>query len=531
MNHWLLLDIPAFNNGLQALCWMLIHSLWQGLLLTIVAGALMLFTRKASAAVRYSLLVVLVGLFLAGCGYTFVYEWNSLHATTTAPASAFYISNVLQHYGIDHWPAIWARYCSDHATVIVTTWFIILCLRCWQMGRGLLYMRRVRVSGIEEPGLYWSGQLNRLAQQLGIRQAVGLLESGITKVPVVIGHWKPVVYMPLGLLANLPPDQVEAVLLHELAHIRRHDFLINLLQYIAETIFFFNPGLLWVSSLVKLEREHCCDDIALQQTQKKKPFLEALVSFKEHALYGAGYVTAFPGTKNQLLQRVTRILQNRNHSLSTGEKAFFFGSLLLTVVLLIAVGNKQVVVHQPAQPAIAAIAVVPVRQVETMLPNKPVVKSKKPVLKSDCPNKLKASKDIRTVALETIPAEVLPPQDPYPPDYPTQVSQLSAVQQTVLRKRQATSDREHAELDRQQAVKDREQAEKDRAQAVIDRKMAERHRTQAMLDRVQADKDREQADLDRAQADIDRLRAEKDRQQATKDREQFERDRVAYKHQ
>src|SRR4030095_11498069 len=95
------------------------------------------------------------------------------------------------------------------------------------------------------------------------------LQSSLTKVPVVIGHLKPVILFPIGILNSLPQNEVEAILLHELAHIARNDFLINLLQQFTEIIFFFNPAVIWVSSCIKSERENCCDDIAISVTQDK----------------------------------------------------------------------------------------------------------------------------------------------------------------------------------------------------------------------------------------------------------------------
>jgi beta-lactamase regulating signal transducer with metallopeptidase domain len=499
------------NNVLtQAICWTLIHSLWQGLLLTIVAGTIMLFTKKASPAVRYRLLMVLFVAFLVVCGYTFILEWNSADATGTLIAGTLPVNHVLQNYGMGDLPAAWIQYCSHHALVIVTGWLIIFAFRCWQMTRALLYIRRIRGSRFQDPEPYWINKLHTLSQQLNIQRTVTLLESGITKIPVVVGHLKPVIYMPLGLLANLPADQVEAVLLHELAHIRRHDFIINLLQNIAETLFFFNPGLLWVSSLLKQEREHCCDDVALEHTCKKKQFIEALISFREHAVYGNRYVTAFPGKKNQLLQRVTRIIQNRNNSLNAPEKIFFLFSFLVGAVLLVAAGHKPLPVADKGMANQAPV-------VNRTLLNRPVVVEPK---KAITIQKVKCSivkkpvqicrKEIPQQKLEKTP-EVYINADAAKPVIPQdQVNLLSA---------------DHA---KNQAELDRLQAEKDRAHAELDRKQAENDRAQAELDRQQAIQHRLQADRDRAQADIDRRQAEKDRQQAVKDREQSERDRIAY---
>jgi bla regulator protein BlaR1 len=510
------------NNGLtQAICWTLIHSLWQGLLLTIVAGTVMLLTKKARAAVRYMLLMALFAAFLVVCGYTFIHVWNNADTSGPLMAGTLPVTHVLQDYGMGNLPTAWIAYCSDHAMFIVTAWLIIFTFRCWQMTRALLYIRRIRESRFQDPGPYWNNKLHTLAQQLNIQQTVLLLESGVTKIPVVVGHLKPVIYMPLGLLANLPADQVEAVLLHELAHIRRHDFLINLLQNIAETIFFFNPGLLWVSSLIKQEREHCCDDVALQHTRKKKQFIEALISFREHAVYGNSYVTAFPGKKNQLLQRVTRIIQNRNNSLNVPEKIFFLFSFLIAAVLLVAACHKQPSVNH-------VLAVKQASFVESLAGIKQAVVEKQTHAAAQRTTGAIAKKKIQPVLKrinkpqqQAAPEHKVSAPVEYPVEYPVYEPLPPAVQQQPASLLSAAKAMEQAELDRRQA-------EKDRAQAEQDRKQAEKDRAQAELDRQQAVRNRLQADRDRAQADIDRQQAKKDRQQAVKDREQFERDRIAY---
>lgn len=535
--NWLF-DGSVIRQGIQAFSWMLIHSLWQGLLLAILAGMVMLFTKKARAIVRYTIITGLLVTFLAGCGYTYLYEWNHQQATGTSAsiAGAWVSLTVLQDYGIHHLPAAFARFCSGNAMLIVISWFIVFSIRCWQMGRAFRYVRRIRTQNHEQPGAYWENKIAALTQQLQIKRTVVLLESGITKIPVVIGHLKPVIYMPLGLLAQLPPDQVEAVLLHELAHIRRNDYLINLFQNLAETVFFFNPGLLWVSSLIKQEREHCCDDIALDHTGNKKQFIQALISFKEHVLYGKNYAMAFPGRKNHLLQRVTRLILNRNNSLSGPEKIFLAGSLFICFALLatkphIGPSVKQVATttqghYAPAESFTAT------KEHKAPVEKGGVISGRKqkekitlsentgPVLKSE--QETGVQYEIHTHPALHEQQVVMPP--------PQQADQLTQAEKD---RRQADRDRDQHERDKQQADRDRQQAEKDRQQAEMDRLQAERDRQQADRDREQADRDRQQAEKDRQQAERDRIQADKDkaqaeldRRQAAQDRQQAERDRI-----
>src|SRR5476651_2673010 len=157
------------------------------------------------------------------------------------------------------------------------------------------------------------------------------MESGIAKVPMVIGHLKPVILIPIGLINSLSSDEVEAILIHELAHIQRRDYLVNILQSFMEIVFFFNPAVLWISKLIKAERENCCDDIAVTQTSSKVNYISALVSCQEYQLNVPAYSMALAGNKNSLVDRVKRIISSRNQSLNVVEKA-------LLTICLVAVG-------------------------------------------------------------------------------------------------------------------------------------------------------------------------------------------------
>ncbi len=131
------------------------------------------------------------------------------------------------------------------------------------------------------------------------------------------------------MLAQLSADQVESILLHELAHISRRDYLFNLVQNIVDTLFFFNPALLWVSSLIRTERENCCDDVAIRETRSRRKLIEALVSFHEYQQTTQNYVLAFAGQPNGIVKRVERIVHKRNHSLNAGERLLLMAGVLL----------------------------------------------------------------------------------------------------------------------------------------------------------------------------------------------------------
>jgi bla regulator protein BlaR1 len=468
----------------QAFSWTLIHSLWQGLLLSVITGGMLMLTKRSSSAIRYNLIFLQLLLFITGCVFTFAWEWNQNELQPVAFLN-------LQADNIKEYTQTAISYFSANAPMILLLWFVLFIARTVQMIGGLAYIRRARYKNIYSPEDFWKEKIVVLCRQLQLKKTVTLFESGYVKMPLVIGHFKPVILIPVGLLAGLPANQVEAVLLHELAHIRRNDYCINLLQNITEAIFFFNPGLLWISSLLRDEREHCCDDIALEQTKNKREFIEALISFKEHS---TNFAVAFPGKKNHLLQRVSRIIHNKNNSLNPVEKVFFMTGILILAVMVTAAGVVQVRTIVKAE-----------EHVVLQEPVKPVVVKQK---------KVKTIKQVKVVA------ECLPPPDVDKEPVVVDRQQI-ILDDKVQVLEQLREDKEQAERDRDEARRDHEQA---REQARRDLRQAQREREQAVRDREQADRDRMQADIDRAQADKDRAQAERDRAQAGRDRDQARRD-------
>lgn len=458
------------HRFLQAFSWMLIHSLWQGLLLAIIAGVVLMLTRRSSPVIRYNLVFTQLLLFVVVCIFTFIWEWNSNELHNVVPSlkgadNVPFLTNMVKPF-----TETCIRYVSANAPVILLFWFLFFIARSVRIMGGLVYVSRARYRNIYSPGDEWKRKIIMLSKQLQLKKAVTLFESGYVKVPLVLGHFKPVILIPAGLLTGLPASQIEAVLLHELAHIRRNDYFVNLLQNITEAVFFFNPGLLWISSLLRDEREHCCDDIALAQTKNKREFIEALISFKEHALHGSNYTVAFPGKKDHLLKRVSRILYDKNHTLSGIEKVFFMAGIVVLGVIITAAGIMEIrtIVH----------------------PQQNIV---------------------HTTVHTTLSSDT------------TQTN----IQHTTTRagkKRIHVRQEQRVEVRQEQVLT---QADMERAQADRDRAQAEKDRAQAQLDRIQADKDREQAVRDRARAELDRAQAMKDKIQAEKDREQAEKDRAA----
>lgn len=514
---------------IQAICWVLIHSLWQGAVLAVAAGCVLAGTKRSAAAVRYRLLGGLLLLFLATCGMTFLYELYVAgeiggvgEAGNTAAADVLAAGS-----------GILRRYCETNAGWIVCAWFVVAAVKAVRMAGGWGYVHAISRHGHKEAPEQWVRLVARWAGELGIRRHVRLLESRLVQAPMIVGHLKPVIFIPLGLINQLPPDEIEAVLLHELAHIRRHDYLVNLMQQLAECVLFFNPGLLWVSSLLREERENCCDDIAIAQTGDGVRLVRALVRIKEHSM-GVAAVAFRPGGKRQLLRRVLRIAQQRNQGLHGGERFFLSASGLVVVLLLLSVhrvgggamAESQMAAQRQAMDSHSAAVEAPgpelmsvLREQKQVAENMEWARQQLTILHQHkiktgkVPKRRTEGEGTRKMQTRQVNEEVLNDQAQAQPD----------MLQGQRDREQADRNREQVEKNRLQAQRNREQDELNKAQ--VSRAEAERERMQVERDREQAVKDLAQAELDRLQADRDRAQADRDRQQGEKDREQAERDR------
>ncbi len=331
----------------QSLYLTLIHSLWQGLLLAAAVGLIMITTRSASARKRYNLLIMALFLFVAGCITTFIKAWLDLRATSVLSITPGDIITgqpqtlAAFHPGKGSFVSGLIAYLNAHAGNIVLFWFLAICIRSLQLALGLQGLRKLRRTAIVNEDAHWQQYVKDLSAKMGIRRFVSLAESGMAKVPLVIGHFKPLILIPVGLITALPPGELEAILIHELAHIRRRDYLVNLLQSLLEILFFFNPAIWWISSLIRAEREHCCDDIALAQTSSKKNYIQALVACEEYQLPVQAYAMALKGSKKHLVTRVKRIISNNNASLNLMEKSMLAICLVAAGLLMAAFTNKK----------------------------------------------------------------------------------------------------------------------------------------------------------------------------------------------
>jgi len=175
---------------------------------------------------------------------------------------------------------------------------------------GWWYLRRLRLSAITQAPASVRASFDRICNALGLRRVVVLRISTAIDSPMTLGTLRAIVLLPLTAITSLGPDELEVVLAHELAHVRRADFFWNILQTIAETLFFFHPAVWWISSRIRHERELCCDDLALSICPNPLTYASALYRLEEHRSRHLRLAMALDGhaSRNTLLTRIARIL-------------------------------------------------------------------------------------------------------------------------------------------------------------------------------------------------------------------------------
>ncbi|MGC2671754.1 MAG: GWxTD domain-containing protein [Candidatus Acidiferrum sp.] len=288
-----------------AIGWTLLHSLWEGALLSALLAAVLVATR--SPRIRYAVACAAMLLMLGAFSLTLI---------LLLPQGAHGLQ-ALQPPAIPGWNLLSAKNASSFWNLSLAAIAPWLAPR-WLAGVLLLYLRslesclsvqRLRRRGVCSAQDSLLNELVLLSARLRVSRPVLLLESSLADVPVVLGHFKPLILVPVGLLAGLPPGQIEAILLHELAHIRRHDFLINVLQRLVEGLFFYHPAVWWISHVMRAERECCCDDLVVAITGDPHEYALTLAALEQFRLPGREPAVAITG--GRLMKRIRRLLYSQ----------------------------------------------------------------------------------------------------------------------------------------------------------------------------------------------------------------------------
>ncbi|NQX41154.1 Signal transducer regulating beta-lactamase production, contains metallopeptidase domain [Pedobacter steynii] len=481
----------------------LLHSLWQGLALALITALILMFTSRSSAKLRYNLLISGLILFAVSSSLSFVYEWQK--STQTNFETLAVVAPVVHDQQIQGEVALTGaepvdllqkavRYFSGYASTIVLVWFLVICARSVQLFAGLYSIKRIRNTQVSPAGVYWENRVKALALQFGITQMVQIVQSGIVKVPMVVGHLKPLILVPIGLINGLSEKEVEAIICHELAHIKRRDYLVNILQSLMEIVFFFNPAVLWISKLIREERESCCDDMTISSTHDKVNYISALISCQEFQPGNPEYAMAISGKDDQLVQRVKRMVSNDSPSLNKIEKGVLAVGLVAAVTLSAAFSGPQRAAKEPKNNvALQDTLRVKKKQLNSTIQKNSLSKSEQHLGKTD--------KGL--VPVENRPGleqEMLEDREASLRDQQAALRDKEAIlvdQQAALRDQQAIL------LSKQAALRDLQAQKKDRSAKSQDAWAAER-------DKLALERDKAASERDKAAAERDRLRVEED---------------------
>ncbi len=229
---------------------------------------------------------------------------------------------------------------------LVALWMAGVLLLLGRTIGGWIRVRRLHRTSILDAPSRWEPAARRVASVLGLRRLVLVIDSALVDTPTVIGWLRPVILLPIGAIANLSPAQVEAVLAHELAHIRRHDFLVNTLQAFAETVLFYHPAVWWLSARIRAEREHCCDRVAVEVCGDAVSYAEALAELESWRTVVPALAVAATG--GPLIERIRRLLGTPRDDIRIFPSAMTVAAVTALVVL--SIGATQLL--RAAQPGI-----------------------------------------------------------------------------------------------------------------------------------------------------------------------------------
>lgn len=348
------MNLSAFYPELvKALGWTLLHSLWQGLVLSLILWFLLVILKHKPPQFKYLLSLGFLVFFVGWMSVTFSNHFSLLDGqsltisqniigaeeTNLKPIAALNISK-LETVSTPAWKKSLQKveqslgtFVDSNAHHLVKIWLLGVLVFGFRWLASVYYTYRLRNIKTNNLPHIWQMEVAQLADALGINKKIKLLESAKVDVPLIIGHLRPVILIPVGALTGLTPEQIRAILLHELAHIRRYDFLINLILSGLEVILFYHPAFWWISSVIRQEREKCCDDVAISACGNAKFYARTLLIMEEKRQQKS-LAMAFQGNKNQLLHRIKRICLVPQH---TQRNDFSKTGLLLGLFLAIGV--------------------------------------------------------------------------------------------------------------------------------------------------------------------------------------------------
>ena len=324
---------------IRVLGWCLLHFVWQGAVLALVLSALL--SRLRSPQARYASAVCALLAMLVVPFATFAILQHS--ADSVRPFSidgmaeaGSGLETVAQSAALPHEQlpfALASHIVSvDWMSYAVLAWFAGVYMFTLRTLGGWMLLMRLRRQHAEPIAGDLLNTCRAMQRRLGVFRAVRYVCSKVAESPVVFGSLRPVIVLPLSVLAGLSPWQVEAIIAHELAHIKRWDLLVNAFQIATETLLFYHPAVWWVNRVIRNEREHCCDDVAVAACGNAHDYARALAQLEESRSASVWAMAANGGVLSTRIGRLLGIKRAAGNMSVTGLAVI--GGLFVAGVLL-----------------------------------------------------------------------------------------------------------------------------------------------------------------------------------------------------
>jgi len=310
------------TSFLQALGWAVLNSLWQMAFLWVIYQSTLAILKNIRSSTKSSLATSLLITGFAWFVYTFISIYSS-YKTGAVISSA--LINASGNEQLNNWL---------HQTLPIASiiYLVLLVLPILHFVRNYRYVQIIRNNGLTKADVQWKIFVKKVAVQLGIKKPVHIWISEFVSSPVTIGYLKPVILIPMAAINHLSTQQVEAVLLHELSHIKRYDYLINLVINFIRTILYYNPFVNAFVKTIEREREKSCDEMVMQFQYDSHEYATALLILEKNNHIPKSFVIAASGKKNDLLHRIESILGIHKRSVfSFNRIAGLFAALLCVI--------------------------------------------------------------------------------------------------------------------------------------------------------------------------------------------------------
>ena len=307
---------------MHSLGWAILHSLWQGALVFVALRLILFLFPNIQSKHKYAFAYVCLLLVFGSFAVNFYQELSQLQTAIVkvnegsgnfTSSRTLLTSTLSQHSGGLNNFIINIEKVLPILVVLYGLGILMLSLR---LTINIINLKRLRNQGISSPSQTIIEMLNGLIAAQGITKKTAIYISSKIDVPATIGFLKPIILLPVACVNNLSTEELEAILIHELAHIRRNDYLLNIIQTIVETVLFFNPFVWLISAQIRKEREYCCDDEVLTYTHYPIPYAKALANLETYRTQSLAMCAN--GNGDHLLNRIKRIIEMKKQPVNYG---------------------------------------------------------------------------------------------------------------------------------------------------------------------------------------------------------------------